>query len=143
MQTDEILQFLSDNHQALILVGGLISFISVFLPFYKFDEIYMNHLSLQGFDISLSTTWLFWIYLIAIGALYYGYFQGLGEKYPQLFLAIGGLLVLMTLYGTQLYSGIGTGMNLMYGFFLEFIGSASVAVGGYYYNELHKAAPPS
>jgi len=143
MQTDEILQILSDNHRALIVGGGLISFISIFLPFYKFDEISLNHLSLQGFDISLSTTWLFWIFLIAIGALYYGYFQGLGEKYPQLFLVIGGLLVLMTLYGTQLYSGIGTGMNLMYGFFFELIGSLSVAVGGYYYNELHQASSPS
>jgi hypothetical protein len=143
MDKEEILQLLSDNHRTLIITGGLICFISVFLPFISVDEMHMEGYTLEGFDMSLSTTWLFWIYMIVIAGMYYGYFQNYGEKYPFLFLATGGLLVLMTLYGTQIYSLKGSGAGLLYGFFLELIGSLSVATGGYYYYELNKNITPS
>lgn len=134
MQTEEILQLLSDNHKLLILGGGLICFISIFLPFVQINEMYLGDVTISGIDASLSTTWMFLIFLIMIGGLYYGYFQNYGDTYPKLFLAIGVLLVLMTLYATQIYSGEDSKISIAYGFFFELIGSLSIAIGGYYYD---------
>ena len=134
MEPEEFLQLLSDNHRFLILGGGLLCFISVFLPFVRIEEMYLDNIEISGMDAPLSTTWMFWLFLVVIGGMYYGYFQNYGEQYPKLFLGIGGLLILMTLYGTQIYAGGGSQISISYGFFLEFIGSLAVAVGGYYYD---------
>jgi hypothetical protein len=45
---------------------------------------------------------------------------------------------MMTLYGTQIYSGGKNQIGITYGFFFELIGSIAVAVGGYYYYEKNK-----
>jgi len=133
MTPEEFLTLLSDNHRQLILGGGIICLISLFLPFYKIDLMFSYGSTIFGSDASLSSTWLLWPFLIGIGALFYGYYQGYGERYPHLFLIIGGLFVLMTLYGTQIYAGGGNLVTILYGFFCEFLGSLAVAVGGYYY----------
>ena len=138
MDTKEILQFLSDNHRLLIVLGGVISFISLFLPFLTHDAIISSgYVTISGLYSQLSDSWLFWVYLILIIGIYAKYFHGLGEEYPYLYLGIGVLLLLMTLYATQMYSGH-YDSTLSYGFFLELIGSLAVAVGGYYYYETHK-----
>lgn len=135
MDKEEILQLLSDNHRILILSGGVICFISLFLPFLNHDAIISSgYVTISGLYSQLSDTWLFWIYLILIIGVYTRYFHGFGEAYPYLYLAIGVLLLLMTLYATQMYSGH-YASSVSYGFFLEFIGSLSIAVGGYYFYE--------
>lgn len=143
MQTDEITRFLSENHLTLILGGGILCFISIFLPFVVIEEMYLGSVEISGISASLSTTGLFWIFLIVIAAMYYGYFKGYGEQYPYLFLAAGGLLVGLTLYATRVYAHDDSWITLSYGFFLELIGSVAVAVGGYYYYEHHRPSGPS
>lgn len=134
MQTEEILQLLSDNYKILILGGGIICFISIFLPFVVIEGMYLSNVNIHGIDASLSTTWMFWIFLIVIGGMYLGYFQNYGDTYPKLFLGIGVLLVLMTLFATQIYAGRDIVISISYGFILELIGSLSVAIGGYYFD---------
>jgi hypothetical protein len=137
MSPEEFFALLADNHRNLILLGGVICFISLFLPFFRIDAVFTYDAVVTGGSASLSTTWLFWIFLIVIGGMYYGFFQGYGEKYPYLFLAAGGLLVLLTLYGTQLYAGGNNIISILYGFFCEVIGSLAVTAGGYYYYQEH------
>lgn len=140
METEEFLKLLSDNQRLLILLGGVVSFISLFQPF-STSSLYFDSVTISGLDMSISDTSLFWVYLIALGGMYYGYFQGYGEKYPHLFLAVGGLLLLLTFFATQIYTGDHGRINLLYGFFLELIGSLAVTVGGYYYYESNKSLP--
>lgn len=138
MDIEEFLTLLSENHRLLILLGGLTSFISLFQPF-STSSLYLDNVTISGLNMSISDTSLFWIYLIAIAGIYFGYFQGYGEKYPHLFLVIGGLLLLMTFLVTQTYSGEHGRINLLFGFYLELIGSLAVAVGGYYYYEINRS----
>lgn len=141
MDTQGIIQLLSDNHRLLILLGGVISFISLFLPSWTIQGMSSGWLSFEGteFNPSISATGLFWIYLILILGLYFGYFRGYGEKYPFLFLGIGVLMLLITIYNTQMYSGV-FATALSYGFFLELIGSLAITVGGYYYFQNNKTS---
>jgi len=86
MDTEEFLKLLSDNHRLLILGGGLICFVSIFLPFIRIEEMYLDNVEISGINAPLSTTWMFWIFLIVIGGLYYAYFRNYGEKYLKIFL---------------------------------------------------------
>ncbi len=133
MDTKEFLTILSDNHRFLILGGGVLCFISLFLPFFHIIAKFSYSTITVGDVASLAATWMLWIYLIVLGGMFYAYFQNYGEKYPHLFLATGGLLVLMTLYATQIHAGGNNLISILYGFFFEFIGSLAVAIGGYYY----------
>lgn len=139
MDSQEITQFISDNHRLFILIGGAICFIALFLPFGEGTH-YYESVSVSGIEVSISETAMFWLYLIALAGLFYGYFQGYGERYPFIFLAIGGFLVLLTILEAMDYSKGYDGINLLYGAFLEFIGSLGVTAGGYYYYELNKTA---
>ncbi len=137
METKEILQLLSDNHRLLMLLGGLLSFISLFLPSFTVNAIRSySYVTISGLSYSLSDTEIFWVYLIVIIGLYIGYLLGYGEKYPYLYLAIGVFLLLITFYATQMSGQLESSVS--YGFFLELIGSLAVAVGGYYYYETNK-----
>lgn len=141
MDKEEFLQLLSDNHRVLILAGGLICFISLFLPFLTHNAVISSgYVTISGLYSQLSDTWLFWIYLILIIGIYARYFHGIGKEYPYFYLAIGVFLLLMTIYATQMYSG-DYASSLSYGFFLEFIGSLAVATGGYYFYEINKSLP--
>ena len=133
MEPEELLIKASENYRLLILGGGFICFISLFLPFFQSITKFSYGSVTIGYEASLATTWLLWMYLILLGGMYYGYFQNYGEQYPYLFLAIGGLLVLMTLYATQIHAGGDNLISIAYGFFLELVGSLGVAVGGYYF----------
>lgn len=138
MDTEEFLTLLSDNHRPLLLLGGLVSFIALFQPF-STSSMQLEYITVSGLTISISDTSLFWIYLVAIGGIYFGYFQGYGEKYPYLFLAIGGFLLLLTFLVTRTYPGENGSINLSFGLFLELIGALAVVVGGYYYYEANKS----
>jgi len=139
MGLEEILRILSENHRLLILGGGILSVISLFLPFYKINVMFSYDSITMGYDQPLSSTWLFWIFLIVLAVLFYGYFKGYGDQYPYLFLAAGSILVILTLYGTQLYTGGDNLISVLWGFFFECIGSLAVAVGGWYYYQEHQA----
>ena len=91
----------------------------------------------ENLTISLSVGNEFWIFLILVIGIYYGYFFGYGEKHPYLFLGIGIVLILYTIYSAQVPIG-NVHFPLSYGIFLEFIGSLAVAVGGYFYYEQSK-----
>jgi hypothetical protein len=138
MQIQEVLQWISDNHRLLIVSGGGLSFISLFLPFWNGGAVWFEGSStLMGSkSIPVCGTVLFWIFLILIAGLFYSYYQGYGEQYPNIFLAIGIGLFLLTFYAYQ-YKPEGFvqisvwGYN--YGFFLELISSLLVVTGGYYY----------
>lgn len=87
-------------------------------------------------DIPISGTLIFWIFLILIIGLFYGYYRGYGETYPYLFLAIGVGILLLTFYAYH-YKPEGFTQTsvclILYGFFFELIGSLAITVGGYYY----------
>ena len=134
MDTGAITHLLSANHRALIVLGGAISFLSLFLPFLEIiGNNSISFVSISGLSVALSDTWLFWIYLILLIGLFYGYFRGYGERYPYLFLVIGGCLFLITLFATREYSGGFAVISLAVGFYLECISSLAVVAGGYYY----------
>ena len=133
IDTDKITTLASANYQFLILGGGLISFIALFLPFLGVTAfVYPKHEALDGFSIYLTDTGLFLIYIILLIALCLGFFLGYNGQYPSLSLAIGVLLLLLTLYSSQQFSGE-VATNFASGFFLEVIGSLAIAVGGYYF----------
>jgi hypothetical protein len=138
MQSEEILQWLSDNHQSLILGGGAVSFISLFLPFWtgygETVESWFYDTAGEIFMVSISQTSVFLIYLLLIIGLFYGYVKKFGIPYPHLYLAIGIVLFFLTLWTCQArpYEDL-TGFS--YGFILELAGALAVAIGGYYYYE--------
>ena len=141
MNTDEIIKWVSDNYRLLISVGGLICFIALFLPFWAEKQTLSSGVVLTGLTSSIYETRLLWIYLIVLIGLYVRYSRGYGEKYPPLYLVIGGLLFLLTICATQVYSGafalyhsfFSGNSYLSFGFFFEVIGSLAVTVGGYCY----------
>ena len=135
MDIKEILLWLSDNHRILILSGGALCFISLYLPSWTLFT--ASSLMPENLTLSISVGNEFWIFLILITGIYFGYFFGYGEKYPYLFLGIGIFLVLYTIYNAQIPIG-NVHFPLSYGIFLEFIGSLAVAGGGYFYYEQHK-----
>lgn len=144
MQTEEIIKWLSDNHRLLIIGGGIICFISLFLPFWHAGGIWYNNYggtSMGWQDISISGTLIFWLFLILIVGIYYGFYRSYGEMYTHLYLAIGIGLLLLTLYAYQYEPGefIQTSnVFILNGFYLELIGSIAVSIGGYYYYENRK-----
>ena len=134
MQPEEIAQRLSENHQVLIIVGGAISFISLFLPFWiGFGETATSYEDQTfHFSISMVNTWFFWIFLVLLIGLFYGYYQGYGDQYPYLYLVIGMALFLMTSCANK-YQPVESLIGFSYGFVLELIGSFAIATGGYFF----------
>jgi hypothetical protein len=134
MQTEEIRQRLSDNHQLLIIAGGAISFISLFLPFWVgFGETATSYEDQTfHFSVSMFNTGFFWIYLLLIIGLFYGYYRGYGDQYPHLYLVIGMATFLMTSCADK-YQPVESLLSYSYGFILELIGSFAIATGGYFY----------
>lgn len=130
MDFEEIYDSLLEYHLILILGGALLCFISIFLPFW----------SLNNNSLSLLNTGNFWIFLILIMGIFVGYYLKIGETYPSLYLYIGVFLLLMTVISTQFIMGlpptwrIFSRIDLSIGFYLELICSASISVGGYFYN---------
>jgi hypothetical protein len=138
MQVEEILQWLSDNHRKCILLGGLLSFISLFLPFWDVLIVgvgsWIHGYTAESVFISISQTWIFWIFLLLIIGLYYGYYREYSVTHPHLYLVIGVVLLLLTFYAYLFVQREDfVDVRCSYGFFLELLGSLSIAVGGYYY----------
>lgn len=134
MQTEEIRQRLSDNHQLLIIGGGAISFISLFLPFWiGFGETATSYEDQTfHFSVSMFNTWFFWIYLLLIIVLFYVYYRGYGEQYPYVYLVIGMSVFLLTSCANK-YQPVESLVGFSSGFIFELIGSFGIATGGYYY----------
>lgn len=135
MEIREILQWLSDNHRMLILLGGALCYISLYLPAWTLFT--ASSLMPENLTISISVGDEFWVFLILIIGIYFGYFFGYGHHYPYLFLGIGIFLTLYTIYDAQIPIG-NVHFPLSYGIFIEFFGSLAVAVGGYFYYEQNK-----
>lgn len=97
MDLDEIATLASDNHRILIVLGCIICFISIFLPFWSVNS-YLQ--------LSLFNSWMFWPYLLIIVGVGIGYFLEYGKRQPRLFLAAGAILVIMTIYATLIGSSV-------------------------------------
>ena len=134
MQTDEITQRLSDNYHVLIIIGGAICFISLFLPFWiDFGETATSwEDDIYHFSVPMSNSWFIVIFVLLIFGLFYGYYREYGDQYPYMFLAIGIGLFFLTSCANQ-YAPVTTLLGNSYGFFFELIGSLSIATGGYFY----------
>lgn len=139
MQTEEILKVLSDNHRILILSGAVISFISLFLPFwdvliYGVEAWFHDGNTADTIYLSIADSGIFWIFILLFLILYYGYVQKYGDLHPYFYLIIGVLLVISTFYAfTSNPVENAIDVRHSYGFYLELLGSLAVAVGGYYY----------
>ncbi len=140
MDADEVIKWISDNHQILILGGGIISFIGIFLPFWAINS-YFGYGS-----ISLSNRWVLWLYLLLIGAILAGHFYKYAETYPYMYLAIGVVLILLTLSASNivLFEAESAYLDYTYGFLIELAGSVAITLGGYYYykNQTDNASNP-
>lgn len=136
MDIKEFLQLLSVYHRLLILLGGVICLISLFLPAWAISRIETES-TIIYFSGTLSVItfmdeWFFFIYLVLILGLFYGYFKRYGEEYPYIYGGVGILIFLLTLVSTPLYAG-DLGVTPSYGFFFELFGAVIISVGGYYY----------
>lgn len=133
MDIDEIVELIDENHRLLIIVGGVICFIASFLPFWSINAIFTT------VSPSLSSSWMFWVFLILLIGLFAGLFLEFGEKYHYMFLVIGIVLFIITLAASQIGSGneYSALISLAIGFYLELIGAIIIAIGGYYYYNEH------
>ena len=84
------------------------------------------------FSVSMFNTGFFWIYLLLIIGLFYGYYRGYGDQYPHLYLVVGMAMFLMTSCADR-YQPVESLLGYSYGFILELIGSFAIATGGYFY----------
>lgn len=138
MQPEELIQLLSDNQKLLIFAGGVICFISLFLPFWSVGGVWYNNeggTTMGSYEMPIFGTFIFWLYVILIFGVYYGDYHKYGVQYPYLFLSIGISLLLLTFYAYQ-HKPEGfiaiSFSKILYGFYLEFIGSLAIAIGGHF-----------
>lgn len=129
MDSDEIVELISENHRLLIIAGGVLCFFASFLPFWNVNALIMS------VPISLSSTGFFWVFLVLLIGLFAGLFLEFGEKYPYLLMVIGIVLFILTIIASQY--AVGNQYSVLItqaiGFYLELIGSIIIAVGGYYF----------
>ncbi|PWR70337.1 zinc-ribbon domain-containing protein [Methanospirillum stamsii] len=150
-----------DNNLILILLGGIICLISIFLPFITVNASIGAYMSeMMGMDLQAQNNYIstslfdqgtltFLLYLILIMGLFSIFILKYDKNYPYLYLAIGVLVLFITIYlvfnitsalniGNQQLSGFGVKGNLSnlisfsYGLYTELIGAALIIVGGFF-----------
>lgn len=121
------LWILRNKEYLMIVVGGIVNLISLFLPFWTM-QIFLLSIPMKLFQTAFMMP-----YVVIIGLLVIFLIFSFGKTYPQLFLLIGMSLLILTIVASQIKSGTPSGklIKLSIGFYLELCASLIVMIGGY------------